>query len=368
MVLGTRNTVLLPFFVLLAGIVTVAQQKPDTTFTGYATAKLHTNGVADFFEYGFANLKSQEKYSTETIQNVGSVSKTLIGVSLMIAKEKGLLDLDQNIQEYLDFQLQNPWTEEGSHITLRQLATHTSGIVDNEKYYLKSYCEGERPKMALGEFLKQYLEKGGDLYSKKNFSKAESGKAYTYSNIGAALAAYVIERVSGIPFSEFTKTHILDPLKMEDSGWSYAEIDTAKHAILYGEDDEPLRAYTLITYPDGGFRTSIADLSIYLKELIKGYDHQSNLLKDESWDELFRRNFSVENPVENINPKEPNSGLFMMYSKSGMIGHTGSDPGACCIMWFHPETGEGYIFMANEDLTKQNIASFKNIWKNTTAH
>ncbi len=346
---------------LLFSQITFAQ-RADEVFTGYATAQVDPSGRISVYAEGFLNKETEEIYTTKTIQNIGSVSKTFIGVSLMIAKEKGLIDLDKNIYEYLDFEVKNPLADTGNFITLRQLATHTSGIIDNEKYYLKAYSEGKEPDMALGEYLKEYFTKEGKYYSEENFINSNGGKRFEYSNIGAALAAYVIERASGMSFSKFTKQYILIPLKMEYSGWNYDEIDTSKHAILYNENDVALKPYTLITYPDGGFRTSVEDLSLYLKELIKGYNHNSSMLKNESWDELFRKNFTEENSIENINPKEPNTGLFMMYSKSGKIGHTGSDPGACCIMWFDPENGTGTIFMANEDLTKDNVASFKEIW------
>ncbi len=335
----------------------------DTDFTGYATAKVTENSILSISCVGFADKENQINYDTTTIQNVGSLSKTFIGLSLMIAKDKGLIDLDKNINEYLDFEVKNPYFKKGNNfITLRHLATHTSGIIDNPKIYETSYSEGKIPKIELGVFLKEYLSKEGKNFSKKNFNKAKTGTYYTYSNIGSALAAYILEKATGMPFDEFTKKNIFEPLKMNHSGWSYQQINEQKHAVLYDEDDKPLPIYTLITYPDGGLRTCILDLSIYMQELIKGYNHHSKLLSNEAWDELYRKNFDEKNSVKNIDPREPNIGIFMFHSKKGMIGHTGSDPGASSFFCFNPSTNIGYIFMANEDLTKENVGRFKEIW------
>lgn len=335
----------------------------NNSFTGYAIASVRGNSI-EVKGVGLANKEKSIEYTKHTVQPVGSVSKTLIGVSLMIAKDQGLLDLDTDINEYLDFEVSNPHiTKEDNPITLRHLATHTSGIVDNEKFYRLSYSSDTVPSMPLDQYLKQYLVKGGKLYAKKNFVDHKANTYYSYSNIGAALSAYVLEKATGIPFNEFTKRYILLPLGMNQSGWSYQEIDQTKQATLYDEKDSPLAPYTLVTYPDGGFRTSAHDLSLFLQTLIKGYNHDSDLLTTESWDELYRKNFSDENLIENIDPREPNAGIFMVYSKSGKIGHTGSDPGVSAFMWFDPQTLGGDIFMANEDITKDNIEEFKAIWE-----
>ena len=353
-----NNTIV---YVTLLSLITFTSFGQDKKFTGYATSTV-TSSAISIETVGFADKDNLQKYDSLSIQPIGSISKTFIGLSLMIAKEQGLIDLDTDINTYLDFKVINPHMDKNNVITLRHLATHTSGIKDT-KYYYKAYSKSTSPEMALGEYLKKYLVEGLDYNSKKNYAKSKSGTRYEYSNVAATLAAYVLEKATGIPFHEFTKQHILAPLGMKDSGWFYSDIDQSHHAKLYDEKDKVLQPYSLITYPDGNFKTSIRDLSIYLQALMKGYHRKSDLLSAVSWDELYRKNFSEENPIENINPREPNSGIFIAYSKSGKIGHTGSDPGVVAIMWFSTNTNEGHIFMANEDLTKKNIDSFKNIWK-----
>ncbi|NJL15363.1 MAG: hypothetical protein HC913_21755 [Microscillaceae bacterium] len=136
------------------------------------------------------------------------------------------------------------------------------------------------------------------------------------------------------------------------------------YAQLIDEKDNPLEFYSLATYPDGAMKTNIVDLTRLLQALIKGYKGESNILDENSWKIFYAKNFTETKPVTGINPKEPNCGIFIVYAKSGAIGHTGSDPGLCSFMFFNPSKMTGRIFMGNEDLTKHNLDSFKMIWEN----
>jgi hypothetical protein len=109
-------------------------------------------------------------------------------------------------------------------------------------------------------------------------------------------------------------------------------------------------------------KTTISDLSRYLQALIAGYLHQLPLLQDSSWDILFSKQFTATNPVRDIDPKEPNSGIFMIHVKSGMIGHSGSDPDVSAMIFFDPVNSTGKVFMGNGDLNAKNLAAFKQVW------
>lgn len=336
----------------------------DASFVGYATAYIEHDSIIEIKYAGFSDKEKSLKYNSSTIQPIASISKTFIGISLMIAQERGLIDLDEDIREYLDFEFENPNLKKENKITLRHLATHTSGIVDNEKPYESSYSYGLKPNMELGTYLKEYLTKGGAKYSKKNFDKSQAGTKYEYSNIASALAAYTIEKASGKPFDLFVKEYILQPLNMNNTGWFYKDIEKTNHAILYDEQDKAMPPYSCAVYPDGSLKTTINDLSVYLIEIMKGYNKKSILLSEDSWSEFFTKNFTDEFLVKNIDKKEPNTGIFIAYFKSGMIGHTGSDLGASAFMMFDSKKNIGKIFMSNEDLTVNNLEEFKSIWKN----
>lgn len=332
----------------------------DNSFTGYATAKIE-NGKTTFNTFGYKDQNKTQSYDKTTIQPIGSVSKIIIGLALMKAQELGMLDLNEDINHYLDFKLINPNLKSKSPITLKDLATHTSGILDNEKFYFQSYAKTLVSSESLGDYLKSYLDKEGRRYSKKNFGKQKPGEEYNYSNIGAALAAYVVEQTTKMSFDQFTQNYIFQPLEMTDTHWFYRKEQMDSYSQLFDEKDQALDFYSLTTYPDGGLKTDIVDLSKLLKTLMDGYQGNSDFLKKESWAVFYTRYFSGKS-VKGINTKEPDSGIFIVYSRSGSIGHTGSDPGVSTLLAFNPESNTGKIFMANEDITPKNIEMFKEIW------
>lgn len=349
--------------IFLALLLTLISCHSSKDLIGYSTALVSNEKVIKINTSGFSDRENKIAYSTSTIQPIGSVSKIFVGISLMIAQQKGLIDLDADINDYLDFDVHNPKITDRNTITIRHLATHTSGIIDNEKIYESSYHEGKVPNQTLGAYLKSVLNKNGEKYSTKSFSDAKSsGKRYEYSNIGTALAAYIVEKVSKQSFSSFTKEHIFKPLKMDDTGWFYSDIKVSNHAILYDEKSKKLNPYTCVNYPDGSLKTNINDLALFLIELIKGYNGESDLLSKDSWNEFYKKNFSENSVVKNIPSKEPNTGILVAYFNSGKIGHTGSDLGVSCVMMFNPKSNTGQLFMANEDLTEKNIGKFKSIW------
>jgi CubicO group peptidase (beta-lactamase class C family) len=335
----------------------------DSEFTGYATSIIMTNAT-EIKTYGFKDQSRIMRYDSLTIQPVGSVSKVIIGLAIVKAAELGFVNLDTDINQYIKFKVFNPNLKNNQPITLRHLASHTSGIKDNEKFYVQAYTEGLTSPFSLEEFLLSYLDKKGKRYSNKNFGNYPAGEEFNYSNIGSALAAYAIECASEMLFDEFTERYIFQPLDMRYTHWFYDENLMETYTQLFDEKDNSLAFYSLATYPDGAMKTNIVDLTKLLQALISGYQGDSNLLDERSWQTFFAKNFSETKPIRGVNPKEPNCGIFIVYAKSGAIGHTGSDPGICTFMFFNPESKTGKIFMANEDLTSQNLDTFKMIWEN----
>lgn len=344
-------------------------------FNGIGVAIVDSTGVLYEDGIGFADVKSKKPYTVNTIQPIASVSKTFIGISLLIAQEKGLLNLDDPINKYLPFEIQNPNFPNES-ITIRQLATHTSSIVDTENYMDRSYVlkdkkdslqtkiknipqsfNASEAKIPLSEFLKNYLSKEGKWYNKNAFSKNKPGQLFEYTNVGASLAAYIIEIASKQSYSDFTTQYILKPLEMKNSGWNYADVNFDNVSNLYADTKTIIPYYSLITYPDGGFITSVADLGKYLSELIKGYSGNGTLLSQKSYKELFKKQLKAENFEERntTNPynDEYNTGIFIGFSAMDNVGHTGGDPGVSSLMFFNAKDKIGRILLVNTDIQNQ---------------
>jgi CubicO group peptidase (beta-lactamase class C family) len=334
---------------------------------GFSIAIVNENGAIYEQGFGFGNVAAKTKYSEQTIQNIASISKTLIGIALLKAQELGKLNLDDPVNLHLPFEVTNPHHPDAT-ITIRHLATHTSTIVDTQFYGDKSYVLKDnvplesRPSdlyvklnppdslMPMVQMLKRVLLPEGRWYKSDGFLKAMPGTEFNYSNIGATLAAVVLEEATGETFDDFTAKHILEPLQMSSTGWAFEDVDLSRHTILYRSENVAIPFYRLITYPDGGLITSAGDLSKYLRELIRGHAGEGTLLSGKSYQELFTKQLEAKHFADAEHPVGTNEGIFMSFTPDGEIGHAGADPGVSTHMFFNPKTRIGRILLVNTDL------------------
>ncbi|MEM8931530.1 MAG: serine hydrolase domain-containing protein [Acidobacteriota bacterium] len=333
----------------------------DNPFPGFAVAVVdRDDGVLYSKGFGWADRKAETPFTPKTVLNIGSVSKTFIGVALMQAEAKGQIDLDAPIDRHLPYTVRNPRFPDTA-ITLRHLATHTSGIEDRESIYRKAYSEGSEPSMALGDYLKRYLDPEGAWFDRRNFGDAAPGEQREYSNIGAALAAHVLERATGEPFDVSTTRTILEPLGMDGAGWSYADAASSRHATLY-DGRKVVDLYTLVTYPDGGMRADVESLTRYLQAMLHGGELDgARILSESSVAAMVAAQHPADSPlVDAMDGK--NSGIFWSINAKGRIGHTGGDPGIATALAFDPETGRGWIFVTNTELNRKNVEAFREVW------
>ncbi len=329
---------------------------------GFAVCIVKDEAVLFSGAYGFADKTKKMTYSLQTIQPVGSLSKTVIGVALMQGVDKGYFTLETPINDILPFKVINP-NFPNAVIKIRDLATHVSGLVDNKAIYEKAFAAGKKAPMELKDFLKAYYTEGGAYYDKSNFSDAEPGKKYSYSNIAASLAAYIIEIKSKASFDKFTADNIFTPLKMTDTHWFYDDAKISKYATLYQVDrhddaiskslvngDGSLKPCSMATYPANGLRSSATDLTKYLVEMIKGLSGKSTLLSKKSFDILFQKQFSPDKLPASMDPREPNRGIFWAYNRRNKISHSSSEQGLSAFISFDPVTKVGRVLVMNTDL------------------
>jgi len=347
---------------------------------GFAVAIANQNGTLYSKGFGYSDKETKENYTENTIQHIASISKTLIGIALMKAQEMGALDLDDPIQNYLSFEVKNP-NFLNENISIKQLANHTSGINDTEMYMDHAWVMTENQdlenirtdypyqklnppekNMSMKDFLKEYLTTDGDLFVTDNYIKYKPGARHNYSNIGAALAALVLENATQKLFFEFTEEHILSPLGMTSSGWSLKDVDSSKHSRLYRNDYSVLPFYTAITYPDGMLISSSNDIGKFLSELIKGYSGEGTILSTESYNEYFREELNESHFEEGSRrPDHPydadySPAIFIGHSNVGYIGHSGGDAGVGTWMYFNKESKTGRFIVKNTDGGNDNRA------------
>ena len=353
----------------------IRKQMDDVGISGIGAAIIVDNAVVWTKGYGFSDKAQATPFTPDTIMNVGSISKTFTGVAMMQAVHEGKLSLDEDINKYLPFRVVNPHYP-NDRITLRHLATHTSGITDRPEVYAGIYHYGGDSPEPLGQFLEQYFARDGKNYSQDNFLEAKPGTRRDYSNIGAGLAGFIIERAVGEPLSRYTRSHIFEPLKMSRTGWFLSEIDLARHSKLYVSQNGvaiPILLYGVTTYPDGGVRTSVADLSKFFIALLDGGEYQgARILDSASAAEMLRFQFTDANRPENYPAADGNSGLFWRTKFNGtLIGHGGNDPGIQTEMLSDVSREVGVILFVNTSLSgpdqRASSVIFDALWKHAVA-
>lgn len=326
---------------------------------GFSVAIVNEHRVLYEKGFGYANKEKQKGFEVRTAQNLGSVSKTVVGLALIKAIEDGKLTMDTEINEILPFQVVNPFFKE-SPILIHHLASHTSSILDT-KHYGKTYIIDEstvnsenvhqdflgflksHAPIELKDFLFNILNKEGEWNRKKNFSKTKPGTVKGYSNLNAALIAYIIELATDTPFKEYTQAAIFEPLDMLSTAWNIEGKNQDQLATPYFPAGKQVPRYKLITYPDGGLFSSTADLSNYLREMIKAYSGNSTYL-----------------PLEYAKLMLPgdddkNRAFWGMGEKSRNIGHGGSDPGVQTDMQFNADSKVGRIILTNVNAEDNDI-------------
>lgn len=348
-------------------------------FNGFSASIVDSSGILYNKGFGYANLREKKKYTKNTLINIASISKVFIGIALLKAQEMGHLELDDPINKHLPFEVLNPNFPK-EDISIRQLATHSSSIVDGDVYIQSCYINqddvsiDEKLKekyglyyqnpstewIPLAAYMKKLLKTDESLYDPSSFANRKPGALYEYSNIGAALCALIIEYATKTAFHEFTQQHIFAPLEMTATTWQFEEADSNNYSKLYFEQEE-LPYYKILSYPDGGLITSSTDLSKFLIELIKAYSGKGSILNPSSYKEFFKSQLN-----ETALGDKKNSNIGISIDKQlgyHVIGHSGGDPGTNTMMYFDTEKGSGRIFIANTDSHKENSDEvFWNIW------
>jgi CubicO group peptidase (beta-lactamase class C family) len=334
----------------------IAKEVQAAQYPGFSLAIVVNDKMVWSKGYGVSNLTTRAPVTADTPFMLGSVSKVVTGTALMQLLEAGKIDLDADINTYLPFKIQNP--RASGKITLRHLATHTSGLIDNKKTLAASYGAGDS-SITLEEFLKSYFTPSGSRYDAKlNFANAKPGTQFVYSNIAIGLAAYLLERQTGGSFDQFTNEHIFKPLGMNNTHWFLRDFKNLNEiAFPYDAEYPDLTHYGYPTYPDGQLRSSANDMAKFLAAMMNG-----GTLNNTQILETKTLNAMLEPQFPDV-PKDQPQGLFWTFKKGGLIGHAGGDPGAGSYLYWNPETHIGTVVMFNTALTEKNTLGVTNILK-----
>ncbi|MEO5501216.1 MAG: serine hydrolase domain-containing protein, partial [Ginsengibacter sp.] len=290
--------------------------------------------------FGLANQKTKERFTPQTISNIGSISKTFVAYGILILQSKGKLSIEDSILKFFpDFKN----TEIARKVKIIHLLTHTSGLPDNRNikgdslFYLTAKDEENFAPLKQTDTL-----------------EFEPGSKWNYSNPAYDGLALIIEKVSGMKWQTFIKQQIYKP-----SGMSHSKITDGPYpqngvAHGYRKVNNQYEEYDYGEYPtfaaagNGGIWSSVEELEKYVIAMNKCLfiNCKSIAFSQQVW---HPANWSDEYaPTQGVSwfVFEPNS-LFR--NKYKLITHSGGQGGFKADLFYIPEPDITIIWLANND-------------------
>jgi CubicO group peptidase (beta-lactamase class C family) len=331
----------------------VKQQMEAAHLPSVAVAVIKGGKVVFTRAWGTADQEKNVPASVDSIYVLGSVSKTMTGTAIMTLVEKGKLDLDADVSDYVGFPVRNPKFPDDK-ITLRMLMTHTSSIDESDANLVKLAQPGD-PTVDLEGLLKPYLTPGGATYLEgQSYLPQKPGAKFSYSNFGAALAALAAEKVAGEPFHQHVKHAVLEPLGLKNTSFRLSELDPAKLAVAYtyvsGKGQVPNPQTSVPYYPSTTLRTSVVDLARFLTMVSRGGEIDGvRVLSSATVDAMVK----VQSPAGEPGNDIDGQGLLWEHRPildHPCVGHGGSYYGASTRMHMRVERDVGVITLTNADV------------------
>lgn len=322
---------------------------------GVAVALVGPDGIIWSKTAGMANIEKKEAVTAKTVFKIGSFAKPFIGLSIMRLVENGRLQLDTDINTYLPFKVQNPKNPD-KKITLRMLMSHTSGITDTT-YALRLLTDflvpGSDHPMPLSEFVREMLTPSGKFYAGSTFIDDRDTTIFSYSNVGSALAAYIVEATVKEDFGAWSYRQFIAPLGTTALVWHLRDYTTQPFAMPYDINRQPIGNYSMVDYCTGGLHASLADLCTFAGMLVnKGAKDGKQMIAVSTLEAMGKVQFPKAQEVY---------GLFWQHRKAGhqdIFGHGGDVPGSHAQVYVNYATKRAAVVMINGDYRDEDEAEW----------
>lgn len=287
---------------------------------------------------GEQNLDEDIDVSSESVFEWGSVTKLLTWISIMQLVEDDLIDLDEDVTEYLpdgyldDFEQDEP-------VTMMHLMNHQGGFQDDiSDLFVTKIPDG----YSLGDEIED--NQPDQLY--------EPGSVTSYSNWGAALAGYIVEVVSGQPFYEYVHENILSPLEMDETALApdlsdNSEVREARSnatGYLPGMPPTGEEQRHMLLYPAGSAVSTLPDFITFAQALFPS-NNDTPLFDD---DETLRSMFEITQYYGDTDNPRNAHGFLVTNFENPVYGHSGNTNAFTSNLLIDIEEEIGYVVMANE--------------------
>jgi len=297
--------------------------------------------------YGYADVDEKKPVlPDQTLFRPGSISKLFTATAVMQLVEQGKLDLDRDVNDYLDFSIPKSYPKP---VTLRELLTHTAGFEETLKNLFVAHEADIRP-------LRTYLinEMPARIFP--------PGKIPSYSNYGFTLAGYIVERVSGEKFEAYIDDHILKPLGMNRSTFAQplpAQLAPQLSKGYLSASKKPRDFEWVQAAPAGALSTTAADMTRFMLAFLQdGTVDGVSILKPGTVRQMESRQFE-------FHPMLPGLGItFMEYliDPVRIIAHGGDTVYFHSDMILIPEAHFGY-FLSYNTLGKDVGGGRGEVWR-----
>jgi len=280
--------------------------------------------------FGLADRENRTPATEHTLYSVASVSKPVTATGLMVLVERGKVDLDKPIDDYLGEVKLRAFVGNAADATVRRVANHTSGL----PLHYQFFYEGEPYEPpSFAESIRRY----GTLMT-------APGERYHYANFGYGLLDHVIAQVSGKPYADFMREEVFLPLGMTHTSIDVGPGLEAHQAIRYTPEGKRIPFYKFDHPGASAVYSSAHDLvrfaMFHMKEHLAD---QKQILKDESLDEM-QRDTAIEG-------KGPGYGIGWGTAADDRgyeyIEHTGGMPGVATTVRFIPSERLAIVSLAN---------------------
>jgi CubicO group peptidase (beta-lactamase class C family) len=231
--------------------------------------------------YGYSDMEKRTPVSPDTtLFRPGSISKLFTWTAVMQLVEQGKLDLDRDVNDYLDFKIPATYSKP---ITLRNIMTHTPGF---EETIQELFVKDAKDLTPLGNYVKRHLPTR--IYP--------PGTTPAYSNYATTMAGYIVQRVSGQDYYEYVEEHILKLLQMEHSTFRQPLPEALKGLASKGYDvaSEPAKGFEFVeAAPAGSSSVSAMDMTHFMiAHLQDGKYEGVQILKPETAQLMHSRQFA----------------------------------------------------------------------------
>ena len=320
-----------------SAIETWAEENPDA-YVSFVTSVFDKDEVLYEGAFGYSDRENEVLADSETVYEWGSVTKLTVWVSVMQLYEQGKIDLNADVREYLpeDFFKNLKYDEP---VTMLNLMNHNAGWSEGTwALQVGSVDDIVSLEQALRDTEPPQIYRPGEVCS--------------YSNWGAALAGFIVERISGMSYADYVHQNIFEPLGMEhtsilpdhsDNDWvEQKRKELVAYSTFYGNqwDEEGHELVYINLYPAGSATGTVSDMARFAQSFVS--DDCPLFEKKETRDLLLSPSLflgDTDIPVCCHGLWAENRGDVHL------IGHSGGTNACITNLLFDPETGLGMVFM-----------------------